>query len=63
MIDEAPICMSCMGSGEGRSEGSSCRDCRGTGLQGEGRRREEEAMEYGDWLYDQQKDRELEEEK
>lgn len=43
-----PICMYCLGSGEGRWPNTSCRECLGTGTDGERDRREKEAVEKVD---------------
>ncbi len=49
MTDPSEICPYCLGSGEGRTDGATCRNCRGTGTHGEGeRRKEKEAEEDND---------------
>lgn len=31
--DDMPMCLTCMGSGEGQNDGATCRACRGSGVE------------------------------
>ena len=53
------ICPYCDGSGEGMSDGTSCRFCLGTGEEGEADRRRRRREELAERRYDEMKDEAL----
>lgn len=59
--DEDAMCSDCAGSGEGMYDGASCMTCHGTGSAGEAQRRQDCEDARGDYMYDEWKDRQMEE--
>ncbi len=57
-VDDS-ICTYCMGSGEGRYEGTTCYMCLGTGISDERERRAEERAEAAERKYDEMRDEEM----